>query len=252
MSVSHPLRRRARLALAAGVAFLSGFALLPATPAGAQAAPEPDTVVVLDALAELAEGGSGRFDSPLAALLRALYRAERAELDVEPTAGDERAKADRGCLDAGPEDADVPTMVAEIFRCRLAEAGVDRPHVEKWAAEAVVVSECESLWDADAVVFDGRYLDTPHANGNRYSAAGVFQFIRATAEKWIDGGYANVHDPRRNIDAAARLFIHNRNAGLGGWEDWACAAANDGFKVGSVLPGWPGGPAELPAWAWQY
>lgn len=252
MLVSLPVRRRARLALAAAIAFLSGFALLPASPASAQSAPPPETVLFLEALAELAEADPGRFDSPLHALLRAVYRAERAQPAVELTESDRRAKADRGCLDAGPEDAEVPTMVAEIFRCRLTEAGVDQPHVEKWAAEAVVVSKCESLWDTHAVVFGGKYLDTPHANGNRYSAAGVFQFIRATADRWVEGGYANVHEARLNIDAAARLFIHNRNAGLGGWEDWACAAADDGFKVGSVLPGWPGGPAELPAWAWQY
>lgn len=252
MPVSLPVRRRARLALAAAIASLGGFALLPATPAGAQSVPEPETVPFLDALAEVTEADPGRFDSPLHALLRAVYRAERGEVDVELTESDRRAKADRGCIDAGPQGADVPTMVAEIFRCRLAEAGVDEAHVQKWAAEAVVIAKCESLWDTNAVVFDGKYLDTPHANGNRYSAAGVFQFIRATADKWIEGGYGNVHEARLNIDAAARLFIHNRNAGLGGWEDWACAAANDGFKVGSVLPGWPGGPAELPAFAWQY
>jgi hypothetical protein len=105
------------------------------------------------------------------------------------------------------------------------------------------------------VVFDGRYLDTPHPRtGYRYSAAGVFQFIRATADKWIEpDGYARVFAPRRNIDAAARLYIHNRIAGLRGWEDWACAAVNDGFKQGgAVLPGWPGGPAALPDWVWNH
>ena len=118
------------------------------------------------------------------------------------------------------------------------------------AAEAVVVAHCESRFDPNAVVFDGRYRDARHPNGNHYSAAGVFQFIRKTANRWINGGYSNVHDIRLNIDAAARLFIHNRSRGYRGWDDWACAAANDGFKVGSVLPGWPGGPQHLPAWAY--
>lgn len=251
MLVKPLLRARARTALAAGVALVVGVTLLTAAPAGAQLDPPAESTAVLDALAELDDATPGRFDLPIVALLRAVHRAERAGV-ADLTGADEVAKADRGCLDAGPADADIPTLVGAIFRCRLLEAGVDQAQADRWAAEALVVSQCESRWDTDAVVFDGRYLDTPHANGNRYSAAGVFQFIRATAEKWVDGGYANVHEPRHNVDAAARLFIHNRAAGFGGWEDWACAAANDGFKVGSVLPGWPGGPAELPEWAWQH
>lgn len=252
MPVRHLARRSAPLALAAIVAFLAGLTLLTSAPAGAQTGRSPERLAALEALAELDEAEPGRFDSPLVALLSALYRAEQGEVAGELTEDDVRAKAHRGCVDAGPADADIPTMIAAIFTCRLTEAGVDEAHVEKWTAEALVIAECESTLDADIVVFDGRYRDTPHPNGNRYSAAGLFQFIRATADRWIEGGYANVTDPRLNTDAAARLFIHNRNAGLLGWDDWACAAAHDGFKVGSVLPGWPGGPAELPAWVDQY
>jgi len=134
----------------------------------------------------------------------------------------------------------------------LAEAGVPAEEARRIAAEAVVVAACESEWDPAAVVFDGRYLHAPHPNGNRYTAAGVFQLIRRVADRWVDGGYAAVLDPRRNVDAAARLFVHTRAAGFRGWEDWACAAASDGFRAASVLPGWPGGPAELPDWAWRY
>lgn len=241
MPSSSSLRRRARLLLGSTMAAVAVVTVLSVSPAGAQ-------------LIDPVTGGDQvdtRFDAAVAMLLRVIYRDE--VIDTEDlTARDLEAKADRGCIDAGPADADVPTLVAAIFECRLTEAGVDEAHVQKWTAEALVVAECESLFEADAVVFDGKYLDTPHPNGNRYSAAGVFQFIRATAEKWIDGGYANVEDARLNTDAAARLFIHNRNAGLLGWDDWACAAAHDGFKVGSVLPGWPGGPAELPAWVHEY
>lgn len=156
------------------------------------------------------------------------------------------------CRDAAAT-SEVPSMVANIFRCHLRAAKLPEDQVREIAAEAVLIAHCESLFDPDIVVFNGRYLDTPHPNGNRYSAAGVFQFIRKTADKWIDGGYANVTDPRRNIDAAARLYLNNRiEHGLRGWDDWACAAAHDGFKVGSVLPGWPGGPAALPEWVYGY
>jgi hypothetical protein len=155
------------------------------------------------------------------------------------------------CPDAVPADAGLGTQVAEIFACRLTEAGYAPAEVRRSTAEALVVAGCESEWDASAVVFEGRYAASPHPNGNRYTAAGVFQLIRRVADRWVEGGYAAVLDPRANIDAAARLHVHTRAAGFRGWEDWACAAASDGFRATSVLPGWPGGPAELPAWAWE-
>jgi hypothetical protein len=154
------------------------------------------------------------------------------------------------CLEKG--EGEVPHLVAAIFRCRLRRAGWAERDVRRVAAEAVVVARCESVWDPAAVVFDGRYRDTPHPNGNRYSAAGVFQFIRTTADRWVRGGYANVTNARLNIDAAAKLYLHNHRRGYPGWSDWACVAANDGFKQGSVLPGWPGGPKRLPPWAKRY
>lgn len=148
---------------------------------------------------------------------------------------------------------DIPQLVADIFRCRLREAGIAEPEVAKLTAEAVTVAQCESLFDPNAVVFDGRYVAARHpGTGSFYTAAGVFQFIRRVADQWIEGGYANVYDPAANIDAAARLFLNNRALGYGGWGEWACAGANDGFKATSVLPGWPGGPPQLPEWALSY
>ena len=251
-----PCTSRARACVAAFVLATFGGALLLSAPPAAAAeppvrseeAPAPAFRAVLEAIDRLL-GRSGRAEP--------YERAEQPEAPATPGRGGQAEaeparQAAESCVEAGDSN-DVPRVVADIFRCRLAEAGVADADARRIAAEAVVVSHCESRWDPDVVVFDGRYLDTPHPRtGNRYSAAGVFQFIRATADKWIDGGYAQVRNPRRNIDAAARLFIENRSRGLGGWGDWACAAVNDGFKSGSVLPGWPGGPAELPEWATRY
>lgn len=183
------------------------------------------------------------FESVVLALDGLRSRAESADAA-------RRAAQQVPCAETGK--GGVPHLVAAIFRCRLRRAGWAERDVERVAAEAVVVARCESVWDPDAVVFDGRYKDTPHPNGNRYSAAGVFQFIRKTADRWIEGGYANVTDPRLNIDAAARLYLHNHRRGYPGWSDWACVAVNDGFKEASVLPGWPGGPKRLPKWSKRY
>lgn len=146
----------------------------------------------------------------------------------------------------------VPQMVAHIFRCRLAESGIVGADADYVAAEAVTIAACESNFDTTAVVFDGRYLHRLHpATGSQMSAAGVFQFIRRTADDYIKGGYANVHDPVANIDAAVHLYLDNRSRGVAGWADWACFAANDGFAHASVIPGGPGGPPALPAWAFE-
>lgn len=236
-----PLVARARALAAAAVLVVAGsFALAP--PAGGQSAPVSGPV---GAESPSAQPTGGPLDA-----LRALFEGlERLRSDAAAATPDDVEQF--GCIEAGDSN-DVPRVVADIFRCRLAEAGVDEAEAKRLAKEAVIVAQCESRFDANAVVFGGRYLHTPHWNGNRYSAAGVFQLIRKTADVWIDGGYGQVFDARRNIDAAARLFVHNRARGLGGWGDWACAAANDGFKRGSVLPGWPGGPAAYPDWVDQY
>ena len=213
------------------------------TPEVRERGPRPVTtfesvVLALDALRTRAEASAetDRGGAP----------AAKDRQDRKPGRDPRRVK----CVDKG--EGGVPHLVAAIFRCRLRRAGWDEPDVRRVAAEAVVVARCESVWDPEAVVFDGRYRETPHPNGNRYTAAGVFQFIRATADRWIPGGYANVTDARLNIDAAAQLYLHNHRRGYAGWSDWACVAVNDGFKEGSVLPGWPGGPEHLPKWASRY
>lgn len=152
-----------------------------------------------------------------------------------------------------PASMQVPAMVANIFRCRLQQEGYTPAEADRVAAEAVVVSRCESNWNPQAVVFAGRYTDQPHPRtGMRYTAAGVFQFIESSADRWVDGGYANVDDPVANINAAVDYYLQQRRQGNRGWEPWECAAVNGDFKDNSVLPGWPGGPSELPSWAWQY
>lgn len=249
------LASRTRAALSALVVATATTAVLVATagPAAAdtdgpvdavRAASASEPVIVRSMSAAAAEEPAREPAGPALARFNAIREALEALRDraVQPA---------ETCVEAGNSN-DVPRVVADIFRCRLAEAGYTETDAKRIAVEAVVISHCESKWDPNAVVFDGRYLNRRHANGNFYSAAGVFQFIRKTADEYVDGGYAQVTNPRRNIDAAARLYLANRERGAGGWEDWACAAANDGFKVGSVLPGWPGGPAALPSWAAKY
>jgi hypothetical protein len=235
--------RRARHLLATLVAVgVLGTGALGATPAGAAPPPPSADTSVLSELDEMIGALGDR--------VLELARAKAAEA-AEQQAAEEAAAAQAAAPPCNQlAHPDIPKLVAEVFRCRLREAGFPEPEIARIAAEAVTVAQCESLWNPNAIVFDGRYLHARHpATGMFYSAAGVFQFIRRVADLWVEGGYANVLNPTANIDAAARLYIHNRVRGYGGWDDWACAAANDGFRATSVLPGWPGGPPALPDWA---
>ena len=261
-------------AIAAGVTAVNLIAA-PSTSATPQAAGEPTPLA--GEQAPLAAPAEAFVDTPAASPALPLPRTpdarpaelrdpraerlaeRRAEERVEFRAAVARWKRnlDHPLPSAHPcEDvaaATVASQVAEIFRCRLREAGYPEYRIRRIAAEAVTVAQCESGFIPHAVVFGGRYVHARHpGTGYFYTAAGVFQFIRDTANQWIDGGYANVLDSAKNIDAAARLFIANQAAGTRGWADWACAAANDGFRSTSVLPGYPGGPPYLPDWAWQY
>lgn len=280
VSPAGPARRRTTVPWTVGVTILCGMLLFgSALPAAAEASGkrgEPAgehgrsgaVTPLLAFLDELGELGVGRLDDGrwLARMIGrrddgAAPPPEELDTDQVPDEKTPRSKQQEGqkgqgkqrkpCRAAG--GGPIPDVVAAIFRCHLRRAGFSEQAVGQTVAEAVVVAHCESRFDPKIVVFGGRYVDRPHPRtGYRYTAAGVFQFIRATAERWIDGGYTHVRNPRANIDAAARLYLHNRASGLAGWEDWACAAANDGFKRGSVLPNWPGGPEAMPEWSWEF
>src|SRR5439155_17371206 len=104
---------------------------------------------------------------------------------AEPGVGAVAAPDPCGVSDQTP----VPKLVATIFRCRLTPR-LGAEQASKVAAEAVVVAQCESEFDPAAVVFGGEYVSRPHPRtGLYYTATGLFQFIRTTADQFIDGGY---------------------------------------------------------------
>lgn len=136
----------------------------------------------------------------------------------------------------------IPEMVAAIWRCRLDEAGFSAAEREKVVQEALVISKCESSWNPEAIAFGGRYLNTPHPKtGKTYSARGVFQFIKASANTWVEGGWENANDPAANINGAVSYYLAERKAGREGWGPWECNFS---------LPQY-GGP-KIPDWAKQY
>jgi len=147
-----------------------------------------------------------------------------------------------------PDALAVPNMVAAIFRCRLARSGVAGASADAVVAQALVVSRCESAWNADARAFNGTYaLSKNPADGRTYTQAGVFMIASDLADRgWVAGGRSGLTNPVANINAAASLYL-----ATGGWEQFGCATgAHTGFDSGPVLPAY-GGPA-LPAWADKY
>jgi hypothetical protein len=99
-----------------------------------------------------------------------------------------------------------------------------RPEVERWRSlvaahfpasrvdEALLIIQCESLGDPDAVnAFSG--------------ASGLFQFIPSTwavASVSAGVGDSSVFDPTANTTAAAWLFGYYEANGRDGWTPWAC------------------------------
>lgn len=98
------------------------------------------------------------------------------------------------------------------------------PEVERWRStvaahfpatrvdEALLIIQCESLGDPDAVnAFSG--------------AAGLFQFLPGTwavASVGAGVGDASVFDPSANTAAAAWLFGYYEANGRDGWSPWTC------------------------------
>lgn len=116
-----------------------------------------------------------------------------------------------------------PTIIVEIFRCRLTQHGVPERQQRTIVAEALATSHCESA---------GFQTDISSPTS---TATGLFQFIRSTGNTWIDGGWVNADDPAANTDAAARLVISNANTYGGNyqkaWVPWACVWPVASFEV---------------------
>lgn len=140
------------------------------------------------------------------------------------------------------QDRSVPEIIASVWRCRLQDEGWKKADVDRVTAEALVIAKCESSFIPTAVAFGGKYVNKPKPDtGLRYTARGVFQFIKASADTWIAGGYENADDPVANSDGAVRYYLAEKAAGREGWGPWECR---------THLPQYGGPP--LPDWAKQY
>lgn len=144
------------------------------------------------------------------------------ELGIRVDTGD--APGAKTAANCSPDRAmSVPEMIGAIWRCRLRGKGYGSAEIEKIVQEALVVARCESEWNPSAFIYGGRYAYTPHPKyGRVFTARGVFQFLRASGDTWIEGGWANAEDPVANIDAAARYYIWEREKGREGWGPWEC------------------------------
>lgn len=163
---------------------------------------------------------------------------------IEFTLPIETTKAEANC---SPSDSNVPTMVTEIFRCRLQGANIIGEVQDKVVAEALTVSQCESGWNSLALAFGGKFAETKHpVSGKVYSQAGVFMLSKEQADLLIPEGYEQVLDAKSNINAAASLWLTTKD-----WSAWGCATGHgELFEAGPVLPQFNG--PELPSWAYSY
>lgn len=170
----------------------------------------------------------------------------------------------------------VATVVYAMFECILRNSGLAQVpptkndvwdgaatwgfsnFAEQAAAEAVVVSYCESVGYADHAI----------EGNNPWGYGGVFQFGDREFRAWVKasgGMIKNKFDPYDNIWAGAMYFLSAYNSNnLGGWGPWAVVNTKYGgpnvhvkvpilprFK--SVRAGYVGEPGpELPVWAAKF
>lgn len=117
----------------------------------------------------------------------------------------------------------MPKLISTVFTCELIGLGVPKSVAATAAKEADRVAWCESRFDPNAVAYDGKYVNTPHPmTGYRYSAAGLFQIIRSTADAYVPGGYAAVKDPVANTRGAAIIWEWGWSRGRDPWKWWVC------------------------------
>lgn len=114
-------------------------------------------------------------------------------------------------------------LIRKVFACELRRKGVPSATIAAAVTQADRVAWCESRHQPNAVVFGGKYVNTPNPRtGYRYSAAGLFQIIRSTANAYVPGGYAKVKDPVANTKGAAALWHWGYTRHRNPWQPWEC------------------------------
>lgn len=127
-----------------------------------------------------------------------------------------------------PAGTSMATLIKRVFTCELQRQGVPSSAISRAVGEADRVAWCESRHRPNVTVFDGKYVNTPNpATGYRYSAAGLFQIIRSTADAYVPGGYAKVYDPVANTRGAARIWEWGYSRGRDPWQPWTCKPGSD-------------------------
>lgn len=130
-----------------------------------------------------------------------------------------------------PSSTATKTLIKEVFSCELTKAGVPASKVKAAAKQADGVAWCESRYNNSAIAYGGKYKYTAHpTTGYRYTAAGLFQIIRTTADAYLPGGYAKVHDPVANTRGAATIWLWGYNRDRNPWAPWSCAPGTTTYK----------------------
>lgn len=162
-------------------------------------------------------------------LVAALALSACAPAPPAPTPKPPKVTPNANC--SVPASTPVRTLIKEVFSCELAKAGVPASTIRTAATQADGVAWCESRFRTNAVVFGGKYKYKANpATGYRYTAAGLFQIIRSTADAHVPGGYAKVHDPVANTRGAADIWLWGHQRKRNPWAPWSCAPGTTAYK----------------------
>lgn len=146
-----------------------------------------------------------------------------------PTSGT-RAAWGLDALPAGcpaPDSTQVASAIRSVFECELRRLGVPPSAYADDLDIAVAIAWRESRHIVDIVIYGGRYVNTRRpADGRYYTAAGLFQIVRRTADANVPGGYARTREGVPNIVGAARIWHWYWSRHLDPWTAWGGTPAN--------------------------
>lgn len=145
--------------------------------------------------------------------------------------------------DCSPYGEQVPAIIASVFRCRLAEAGVPPAAVETAVQEALAVAKCSSELNPQATVFNGEFAAQVKPGTNRIFPLGGLFALAPSDGSWMG---ASLADPVSAANYAAKLWLVDRS-----FSRFFCATGADAdLSSQAGVPSFSG-PA-LPSWVKQW
>lgn len=142
--------------------------------------------------------------------------------------------------DCFPYGMTTPAVIAAVFRCRLAQAGVSASQQEQAVRTGLAVAQCASGLNPQATVFDGAYAQTPDPQFGRVVPLGGLFALAPASPSWQSG---DLGDPVAAANYAAKVWLKDHS-----FSQFFCATGQDELLKAQAVDPRFNPDAELPPW----